>query len=177
MQYRQGQAFGLQQGANVLLNILDGKQAHVPITGDYLGGKTSEEVMVGALRKTVEELRRTRGEDPSKWLFPVAVHDFETTNYLDVPQGYTALPKIPSMRRGSENHIVVLSPAGVRGVNVVPPGQSGVPPAPGAPSPHFADQVDLLLDFEYKPMRFAAPDVEGHAESVERLSYPAAGPR
>jgi penicillin amidase len=177
MQYRKGQAFGLQQGANVLLNILDGKQSRVPIKGDYLGGRTPEEVMVGALRKTIAELRGTHGPDPAKWLFPVARHDFDTTNYLDVPQGYTALPKIPSMRRGSENHIVVLSPAGVRGVNVVPPGQSGVPPAPGAPSPHFADQVGLLLDFEYKPMRFSAPDVEGHAGSVERLSYSAASSR
>ena len=37
--------------------------------------------------------------------------------------------------------------------------------------------VGLLVDFEYKPMRFSAPDVEAHAESVERLSYPAAGAR
>jgi penicillin amidase len=172
MQYRQGQAFGLQQGANVLLNVLDGKQARVPMTNDYLGGRTPEEVMVGALRKTLADLRSARGADPAKWLFPVEMHDFDTTNYLDVPQGYTALPKIPSMRRGSENHIVVLSPAGVRGINVVAPGESGVPAAPGAPSPHFDDQVGLLLDFEYKPMRFSAPEVEAHAESVERLSYP-----
>ena len=177
MQYRKGQAFGLQFGANVLLNILEGKQSPVPMKGDYLGGRTPEEVMVGALRKTVAELRGTHGPDPAKWLFKVARHDFGTTNYLDVPQGYTELPKIPSMRRGTENHIVVLSPAGVRGVNVVAPGQSGVPPAPGAPSPHFADQIGLLLEFEYKPMRFSAPDVEGHTESVERLSYSPAGSR
>jgi hypothetical protein len=60
---------------------------------------------------------------------------------------------------------------------VVAPGQSGVPPAAGAPSPHHADQVGLLLEFEYKPMRFSASDVEGHARSVERLSYSAAGIR
>jgi penicillin amidase len=177
MQYRKGQAFGLQFGANVLLNILQGKRSPVPMKVDYLGGRTPEEVMVGALRKTVAELRGTHGPDPAKWLFKVARYDFGTTNYLDVPQGYTELPKIPSMRRGSENHIVVLSPAGVRGVNVVSPGESGVAPAPGAPSPHFADQVGLLLDFEYKPMRFSAPDVEAHAESIERLSYPPASSR
>jgi penicillin amidase len=172
MQYRQGQAFGLQQGANVVLNILEGKRSPVSLKGDYLGGATPEAVMVGALRKVVDQLRGTYGAEPAKWLLPVATHDFETTNYLDVPQGYTELPKIPSMRRGSENHIVVLSPAGVRGVNVVPPGESGVPPAPGAPSAHFADQVRLLLDFDYKPMHFSASDVEGSARSVEHLSYP-----
>jgi penicillin amidase len=77
----------------------------------------------------------------------------------------------PQMRRGTENHLVVLSEKGVIGVNVVAPGQSGIPPVPGAPSPHFADQIDLLLNFEYEPMRHSAAEVREGARSEERLSY------
>ena len=84
--------------------------------------------------------------------------------------------QFPPMRRGSENHFVVLGDKGVMGLNVVAPGTSGIPPAPGAPSPHFADQVGLLLNYEYKPMRFYPPDVRSFAESEERLSYPPAAP-
>jgi penicillin amidase len=56
-------------------------------------------------------------------------------------------------------------------MNVVSPGQSGIPPAPGEPSPHFADQVELLLDFDYKPMHFSEQDVQPNTKSTERLTY------
>ena len=56
-------------------------------------------------------------------------------------------------------------------MNVVAPGQSAIPPKVGAPSPHYADQIDLLINFEYKKMRFQPEDVEFAARSVEQLSY------
>jgi penicillin amidase len=177
MQYRVGSSFGLPYTSSVLLNVLDGKRSPVALKGDYLGGRTAEEVMVAALRKTVDEMRAAHGEDMARWLRPVEMASFATANYLGVPQTTSELPKFLPMRRATENHIVVLSPAGVRGVNVVPPGQSGVPPAPGRPSPHFADQVDLLLSFRYKPMHFDAADVAANAKSTERVTYTPAAAR
>lgn len=172
LQYKKGKtSFGLPYGASVLLNVLEGKNSPVRLQGDYLGGESAEQVMVSALRKAIDELRGAYGPDPAKWLLPIKMAAFNTTNFRGVPQGYSNLPKYLPMRRASENHIVVLSPEGVRGVNVVPPGQSGIPPAVGEPSPHFADQVNLLLDFKYKPMRFTASDVKAHAQSIEHLSH------
>jgi hypothetical protein len=50
----------------------------------------------------------------------------------------------PQMRRGTENHLVVLSEKGVIGVKVVAPDQSGIPLGPGAPSPHFAERLSYV---------------------------------
>jgi penicillin amidase len=174
LSYKKGSlSFGLPYGSTVTQNILEGKNSPVRLKGDYLGGATADEVMVKALRAAIAELQAEKGSDPAKWLLPVTMASFTTSNFRGIPQTYSELPEYHPMRRGSENHIVVLSPAGVRGVNVVPPGQSGVPPAPGEPSPHFADQVKLFLDFDYKPMHFAAADVQANAKSTETLTYAA----
>jgi penicillin amidase len=172
LQYKKGVAsFGLPYGSSVLHNILDGPRSPVRLKGDYLGGAGAEAVMVDALKKAVAELRAEQGPEMAKWGIPIKMEDFDTANYKGVPQGYSELPKYLPMRRATENHIVTLSPAGIRGINVVAPGTSGVPPAPGEPSPHFADQVGLLLRFEYKPMHFHEQDVEANAKSTERLTY------
>ena len=179
LQYKRGISFGLPYGSNLLLNILEGARSPVPLKGDYLGGSSAEQVMVNALKKAVEELRTAQGPEIDKWRLAVKMSSFDTSNFRGVPQGYfTELPKYLPQRRGTENHIVVLSPAGVRGVNVVAPGTSGVPPAPGEPSPHFADQVGLLIGFTYKPMHFSEQDVQANTTSTQRLRYtePAIGP-
>ncbi|MBE3132629.1 MAG: penicillin acylase family protein, partial [Acidobacteria bacterium] len=184
-----------QQGKSLLLRVLDGDRALLPLKGRYLGDRTPEQAMIAALRKTVDSLRRTYGPVPEKWLLPARPGGFEFRNYLGVPQGTRARPlssvvkaeegnwhlerpqgfekrmTFPPMRRGTENHFVVLSEKGVIGLNVVAPGVSGIAPEPGKPSPHFADQIDLLLNFEYKPMRFLKKDVDAVATSTERLSY------
>jgi penicillin amidase len=176
LQYKRGVSFGLPYGGNILLNILEGSGSPVRLKGDYLGGASAEQVMVNALKKAVEELRTAQGPEIEKWRLAVKLTSFDTSNFRGVPQGYfTELPKYLPQRRGTENHIVMLSPAGVRGINVVAPGTSGVPPAPGEPSPHFADQVGLLVDFDYKPMHFSEQEVQANTKSTEQLTYGAAG--
>jgi len=183
------------QGRHLLLEVLDGERAVFPLRGRYLTEPTAEASMVAALRKTVATLRAKHGADLGQWLTPVITGGFQVTNYLGVPQrapepglvtvvqpdektwrlsvppGFEKRMTFPQMRRGTENHLVVLSDKGVIGLNVVAPGQSGIPPAPGAPSPHFGDQIDLLTSFEYKPMRLSAQDVRSNAKSEERLVY------
>jgi hypothetical protein len=41
----------------------------------------------------------------------------------------------------------------IRGVNVLPPGQSGFISKTGQLDPHFGDQIGLFDRFAYKPMR------------------------
>jgi penicillin amidase len=184
------------QGRHLLLDVLDGPRAPFPLKGDYLGGATPEQAMVAVLRKSLDTLRRRHGPDLDKWLEPVVMAGFDSANYLGVPQairdrpagagavaaeektwrlqvppGFEKRMSFPQMRRGTENHFVVLSDKGVIGVNVVAPGESGIPPTPDTPSPHYADQVDLLLGYEYKPMHFYPEDVKSGAKSEERLTY------
>jgi penicillin amidase len=45
-----------------------------------------------------------------------------------------------------------VSRAGIHGVAVLPPGESGFIARDGTFSPHFADQVPLFNAFAYKPM-------------------------
>jgi penicillin amidase len=111
------------------------------------------------------------GPDPSGWRAPVESLVFRKRNFLQVPQAYGDELKLPAMNRGTQNHVVVLSAAGVRGMNVLPPGESGRTDTEGQ-ARHAADQLRLFADFEYKPMNFVLSDVMRTAESEEVLTYP-----
>ena len=58
------------------------------------------------------------------------------------------LPGIPATDRGTYIQIVECAKPLVRGVNILPPGQSE-----RLDSPHFGDQRDLAGWFFFKPMR------------------------
>jgi penicillin G amidase len=73
------------------------------------------------------------------------------------------------MNRGTQNDMVVLKPGGIYGVNVCPPGQSGFIAPDNARDKHYADQMDLYKDFQYKPMLFELRDVQANIESVIHL--------
>ena len=67
------------------------------------------------------------------------------------------------MNRGTYNQIVTLGPR-VRGENVVAPGQSG-----DIRSPHFADQLPLYTNWQYKPMHLDNNDIRQHTSTVESI--------
>ncbi len=58
----------------------------------------------------------------------------------------------PSQERSTYMQMLELSTP-IRGINVLPPGQSGFISKRGQPSPHFGDQIRLFDSFSYKPMR------------------------
>lgn len=60
--------------------------------------------------------------------------------------------------------VIALGPDGVRGRNIIPGGQSGLPD-----SPHFADQARLWLANETLPMRYLPEEVAEGAVSRERF--------
>jgi penicillin amidase len=106
----------------------------------------------------------------SKWLLPVVPQRFVTTNFNGIPQVPQANPDeelfLPvNMNRGTENHMVVLRPVGLKGVDVCPPGQSGFVATDGTTNPHYQDQMVLYRDFKYKDMLFYPNDVSKNAES------------
>jgi penicillin G amidase len=54
-----------------------------------------------------------------------------------------------NMTRGTENHIVVLKPSGLKGVDVRQAGHSALVVPEGATDPHYQDQMELYRDFEH----------------------------
>ena len=64
------------------------------------------------------------------------------------------LPPFPKVERGTENHMVNLEPGSIQGANITAPGASGFIAASGEKSRHLDDQVQMFVDFTYKPMLF-----------------------
>lgn len=60
--------------------------------------------------------------------------------------------------------VIALGPSGVRGQNIIPGGQSGLPG-----NPHFADQARLWLGNQTIPMRYLPDEVAAGAVSRERF--------
>lgn len=149
-------------GAKVLLHVLEGEDAAVAMSQDYLEGLTPEEAMKESLTGALGTLSGEQGEDMEAWKVPVTVQKFGTNNFAGVPQGFQEPPEILYQNRGTQNHIVVLDEEGVRGENVNPPGQSGFVSLAEEKSLHFNDQMELYENFNYKtmgvmPLEFVEP--------------------
>jgi penicillin amidase len=119
----------------VLLRILQGKGAPLPVSTDYLQGKTAAEVMRLAWGQSLAALTKERGPNVADWGWRRGRIRFEP------------LPPIPEQNRGTYVQIVELEPAGVRAVSILPPGQSEDPA-----SPHYGDQRELAGYWLFKPM-------------------------
>jgi hypothetical protein len=74
---------------------------------------------------------------------------------------FSPLPSIPSTERGTYIQIVECARSGVRGMNILPPGQSE-----RTDSPHFGDQRELAGWFFFKPMLTAREEIERAASGA-----------
>jgi len=83
------------------------------------------------------------------------------------------VPDHIEMDRGTYNHVVeYLRGRDVRAGSVIPPGQSGFVNQAGQEDAHFEDQLDLYLNWTYKPMPLTGGEFEGEVESTETLPNP-----
>jgi len=121
---------------SALLHAILGKQSSVPLSRDYLNGRSSDEVMIAALRKALEKLA---SEDP------LPTHWRHKQGTIDL----SPLPPIPRTNRGTYIQIVELAQPELRSVNILPPGQSE-----NSDSPHYSDQRELAALFAFKPMLY-----------------------
>jgi penicillin amidase len=119
----------------LLLHALSGAQSSVSMNYDFLNGKDADTLIVDALRQAVEKLTQDKGEDMTQW------------GYVRGTINLSPLPSIPAMNRGTYIQIVELS-NDIRGVNILPPGQSEDPK-----SPHYSDQREKAAKWEFKAMR------------------------
>src|SRR5262249_17972468 len=127
----------------VLWRALEGRRAPLPTSVDYLHGRSAGEVMLEALRKTVETLTAERGPEVSGWGWRLGRIHFDP------------LPPIPAQNRGTFIQVVDLDRPRVHGVSILPPGQSEDPA-----SPHFGDQRELAGYWLFKPMIDRRQDLE-----------------
>jgi penicillin amidase len=136
---------------------------------DYFGGQKGQ-IIYNALEDALTELNGNYSMPTMMWqFFPVTILGF----YFGQPvvSSVGSLPPFPYVDRGTENHIVVLDCKGISGENITPPGNSAFIRADGEISPHFDDQVNMFLNFTYKPMLFKGSEVNGALESTEVLRW------
>lgn len=107
---------------------------------------------------------------------PVPLRDAPTESFTAI--GLVAPDPMRVVDHGTYSQIVDLGRH--EGVNVLPPGNGRADrladvalfEATGELPPHFADQIQLYVDFEFKPMRMDAADYTADPESVDVLLYP-----
>lgn len=121
---------------SVILHQLKGKSAGAPVQADFLAGRPPGEVMIQSLKDALAVLKE-KGQDWSAWGFQPGFIRLDP------------LPPIPAAQRGSYIQIITVGQP-VRGVSILPPGQSGNPQ-----SPHFGDQRELAAYWKFKPMNSA----------------------
>ena len=119
----------------MLLRVLQGKKAPLPVSVDYLKGKNPDEVMVTALARTVDVLAKERGPEVTAWGWRLGRIRFDP------------LPPIPAQNRGTYIQVVELNRGRVRGESILPPGQDEDPA-----SSHYGDQRELAGYWLFKPM-------------------------
>jgi len=130
----------------------------------YLNG-SRDEMIINALDDALITLENKFGtSNISEWLDPVLpltenIPIFNELGSLKSPEklGYN----LPYMDRGTYNQIAEMpswkwssASAPPIGINVLPCGQSGFVKYPDIISPHAYDQLDLYLNWEFKPMLY-----------------------
>ncbi len=155
----------------LLNNALLGAAAGVPQAYDFFNGADPDGVVLAALDKTRTGLAEAYGsDDVAAWRLPLEAHVFDTRNYLGIPQAGAdeGIAVGTAMNRGTENDMIRFRDGRVSFCAVTPPGQSGFVAPDGTKSPHYADQLQLYLDFACRPQAFYREDVEKAA--IERTT-------
>ena len=146
--------------ANVALRLLMGGTPAVPLAADYLQGTPLDTAVTTSLIAALDRVTADyRTGDTAAWLTSVATITW-------APLGAASVPTTPFMNRGTYNQIIALGPD-IRGENVVAPGQSGDPR-----NSHFADQLTLYANWQYKKMHLNDRDIKAHIVSTESLTIP-----
>lgn len=164
---------------------------------DWLNGGSPAALATGAFERAVADLAEEHGNRrPSSWRAEAEMEHYQRLNadlFADL-LGQSAgadtsedsglpgdVPDHIAMDRGTYNHVVVyqtpptgspgLGHAASRAGSVIPPGQCGFIDLAGRECPHYRDQLDLYVDWRYKPMPLSLREARAGAESVELISF------
>jgi penicillin amidase len=140
---------------SLLLHIFQGKESKLKLRyKNYLNGSSKDLAIINALESSLEKLEGQFGTNNiSQWLTPVEIDHFSEIGALSSPE-------MPSMNRGTYNQIAEIPRYSINAdyspiaYNVLPPGQSGFVDALGQPNINAYDQLDLYINWQFKPMLF-----------------------
>jgi penicillin amidase len=140
-----------EAGTNMLLHVLDDalakKGSGVPPSRDYFNGEDPNQVMAAVFDQALFALTKDFGTaDPTKWTLPRPTIDFMHP-FLPIDVG-----SIPLSNRATYGQIIIFDKKKVFAESIQPLGQSGFIGLNSGPDIHFADQLELFSNFEYKPM-------------------------
>jgi penicillin G amidase len=132
---------------SLILHVLEGQRASVPVRHDFLNGKSVKQVQLEALQTALQNLAAKHGPAPALW------------GHIQPTINFRPLPPIPSSSRGTYIQVVELSKPIIRSVSILPPGQSEDPK-----SPHFGDQREMAGNWKFKPMLYTKELLELEAK-------------
>ncbi|HEU0006573.1 MAG TPA: penicillin acylase family protein [Terriglobia bacterium] len=132
---------------SLILHVLEGKHASLPVRTDFLNGKSVTQVQLEALQTAMQNLATKRGPTPALW------------GHIQPTINFRPLPPIPSSSRGTYIQVVELSKPIIRSVSILPPGQSEDPK-----SAHFGDQREMAGYWKFKPMLYTKELLELEAK-------------
>jgi penicillin amidase len=159
-------------GRGTLMRALEPDATALDLRADY---GNPDEAFVAAFRSAVATLDEENDGPPAEWGSAAAVDELDNPSLFGVPIGVGDAGDLPAMNRGTENHFVRLSDD-PQAENVLPPGNSGYVTPDGTKSPHYDDQLELFVDFEYKDLLFADDAVEASTEATTTLTVDVATP-
>jgi len=145
-------SMNLSNGTKVLQHIFAGDKATLKPSMDYFNGWPLNEATADALINALNQLEAQQGPDMTQWHSKDTILRFDTVNFAGVKQAFGKPAEIVFQNRGTENHLVELGADGIRAENAVPPGESGLISFNEQAGPNFSDQIDLFVDWKYKPM-------------------------
>ncbi|WP_286229658.1 penicillin acylase family protein [Neobacillus mesonae] len=158
-------------GCGVCLRTFQGKDAKKPVGYDWLNGESRDQLILDSLDQTISQLENKTGEKMDQWLTKARTTTFGGSSFIGFPHGLGSDKPIPEMNRGSENHYVEMTKKGPHGFNITPPGQIGFISKDGTVHQHYADQIDMYANWEFKPIHFTEKDVKANAESIDYLQF------
>ncbi|UCF50303.1 MAG: penicillin acylase family protein [Thermoplasmatales archaeon] len=141
---------------SILLHLFQGEESKLKLRyKDYFNGISRDNAIVNALENALTDLENEYGSDNvSDWLTPVKMKSFSELGALSSPE-------MPNMDRGTYNQVVEMPLWNINNqqespiaFNVLPPGQNGFVDYYGQPNPHAYDQLDLYINWQFKPMLF-----------------------
>lgn len=149
-------------GAKVLLRNMDKISNSQKPDYDFFNGQDYNRVLRNTFSSAVQLLVAEHGEDMSQWKLAAAPMQWKPYNFRGVPQASKehVLQASAYMNRGSENNLFVVDGQNFTAYDVIPPGQSGHINADGTLSAHYDDQLNMFIDYQYKPVPFTRQQVE-----------------
>lgn len=160
--------------SKLIWNALQGKQASVPQTVDFLQGKSSDEVVLKALEDALNVLaKQYKSTNPNDWKVPVATMGFSAKNSVGIPWADLQYQQKLSTygNTGSATFRVVLNPNQVTMCSILAPGQSGFIDQNGKLDVHFNDQLALFENYKCKEDAVSEKQIDQSSQQSITLDY------